>query len=179
VTVQARVPDRRGKDRGCRRITVLRCTRLKDWRHCSGILLFRRICTTETASVQPGHSRSGARHDETGYGSGLRRRSANAVGNQFPRGTLSDRCRLVRRPSPTRTEMSEKRRVRSFARPRVNPSTTLPGRFARSGNQKILASRALIHPAFRPCAARRNTWLRTGRGSPAEHLDVGSRMPGA
>jgi hypothetical protein len=41
----ARVPDQRGEDRGRRRVAVLRYTRLKDCRHCSGLLLFRRICT--------------------------------------------------------------------------------------------------------------------------------------
>src|SRR6516162_4405718 len=50
----ARMPDRRGKDRGRRRVVVLRCARLKDCRHCSGLQLFHRICTAETAPVQPG-----------------------------------------------------------------------------------------------------------------------------
>ena len=39
----ARMPDRRGKDRGRRRVAVLRCARLKDCRHCSGLPLFRRF----------------------------------------------------------------------------------------------------------------------------------------
>jgi len=51
-----RMPDRRGKDRGRRRVAVLRCARLKDCRHCSGLQLFRRICTAKTAPVQLGQA---------------------------------------------------------------------------------------------------------------------------
>ena len=47
------MPDRCGKDRGRRRVAVLRCARLKDCHHCSGLQLFRRICTAKTAPVQP------------------------------------------------------------------------------------------------------------------------------
>src|SRR5215472_7609090 len=49
----AGMPDRCGKDRGRRRVAVLRWARLKDCRHCSGLQLFRRICTAKTAPVQP------------------------------------------------------------------------------------------------------------------------------
>src|SRR5262249_20904109 len=52
----ARMPDRYGKDRGRRRLGVLRWARVKDCRHCSGLQLFRRICTAKTAPVQPGQA---------------------------------------------------------------------------------------------------------------------------
>jgi len=49
----ARMPDRRGENRGRRRVTVVRCARLKICRHRSGLRLFRGICTAETAPVNP------------------------------------------------------------------------------------------------------------------------------
>src|SRR5215472_8079507 len=52
----ARMPDRCGKNRGRRRVAVLRWARLKDCRHGSGLQLFRRICTAKTAPVQPGQA---------------------------------------------------------------------------------------------------------------------------
>jgi len=36
----ARMPDRRGKDRGRRQVAILHCACVKDCRHCSGLQLF-------------------------------------------------------------------------------------------------------------------------------------------
>src|SRR5262245_51489635 len=52
----ARMPDRRGKDRGRRQVAILHCACVKDCRHCSGLQLFRRICTAKIAAVQPGRA---------------------------------------------------------------------------------------------------------------------------
>ena len=46
------------------------------------------LCTAETTPVQPGPA--AARHGEFGHESCLQQGSANAAGNQFPCGTLSD-----------------------------------------------------------------------------------------
>ena len=75
-----RMPDRCGKDRGRRRVAVLRCARLKDCCHCFRAPAVSQICTGETATSTRPQPFEG--HGEIGHGSCLRRRLANAVGSR-------------------------------------------------------------------------------------------------
>ena len=109
----ARMPDRRGKDRGRRRVVVLRCARLKDCRHCSAS-----SCFTESVRPKPLPFNPAQPLERAPQRNRPRELFAQVVRErcwqQYPCGSLSDRCRLVGRPSPRHTEMSEKRRFPTF-----------------------------------------------------------------
>ena len=82
--------DRRGKDRGRRCVAILRCARLKNCRHCSGLRLFRRLYTAETTPVQR-YTAARARATQNRPRE-LRQQAvrAKAVCNEFPFGALND-----------------------------------------------------------------------------------------
>jgi hypothetical protein len=104
----ARVPDRRRKDWGRRRIAVLRCARFDD-RHCPGLPLFRR------KSVRPKPLPFNPVTIVLVFATAKSAQELSG-GSQMPLATSSRVGRLatigglVSRPSPRRPEMSGKRR---------------------------------------------------------------------
>jgi hypothetical protein len=144
------MPDRRGKDRGRRLVAVLRCARLENCRHRSGLQLFRRICTAETPPVQ---------RDTAARA----RATAKSAAGAAPAGTPRER-RLQRVPiwgaqrplSPSSGELrggmerSERRRFRPFG----NKEEICRVRMAQ---QSLKFSSPTAHRDLpRTCAAARN-----------------------
>jgi len=92
------MPDRRGKDRGRRRVAVLRCARLKDCRHVPASSCFAESVRPKTLPFNPTQPLERARHSKIGHGSCARSRSTRtpfATSSHLGRSAITVRSQAV------------------------------------------------------------------------------------